>query len=265
MSKNHPLVKGLSSINQQSKPRICIIDIETSPGIAQVWGLFKQNISISQLQEATRVISFAAKWHGEKGVEFFSEFHDGKDQMIRAAHRILSEADVVVHYNGSSFDIKHLNREFWMMNMNPPSPFVQVDLLKAVKKNFRFMSNKLQHVCDQIGIGSKVDTGGHELWAKCMLQDRNAWSKMREYNIHDVALTEKLYDSILPWIDNHPHVGLIAKSTSDSCNRCGSTKLQYRGFAYTRISQYRRFQCTECGGWGKCSARVAKVNTSGIK
>lgn len=246
-------------------PRICIIDIETSPGIAQVWGLFKQNISINQLQEATKVISFAAKWKGKREVMFFSEFHDGRKRMLEAAHRILSEADVVVHYNGSSFDIKHLNREFWLMNMKPPAPFMEVDLLKTVKRHFRFMSNKLQHVCDQKGFGSKFDTGGHELWAKCMLGDRNAWSRMREYNKHDVVLTESLYDSILPWIDNHPHVGLIAKSGKDICNRCGSRNLQYRGFAQTRSSIYRRFQCGSCGGWGKSSSRTIKVNTTGIR
>lgn len=247
------------------QPRICIIDIETSPGIAQVWGLFKQNISINQLQEATRVISFAAKWHGEKGVSFFSEFHNGRKEMIQAAHRILSEADIVVHYNGSSFDIPHLKREFWLQKMQPPAPFLEVDLLKSVKRHFRFMSNKLQHICDQKGIGSKVDTGGHELWAKCMLGDRMAWSRMREYNIHDVELTESLYDSILPWIDNHPSVGLIAKNPEESCNRCGSSHLQYRGLAYTRSIAYRRFQCKECGGWGRASKGVSRVHTSGVK
>lgn len=264
MSKNNRLAKNLSSA-RPAGPRICIIDIETSPGIAQVWGLFKQNISISQLQEATRVISFAAKWHGEKEVMFFSEFHDGRQAMIRAAHKILSEADIVVHYNGSSFDIKHLKREFWLCKMPPPAPFAEVDLLKTVKRHFRFMSNKLQHVCDEKGIGSKVDTGGHELWAKCMLGDSAAWSRMREYNKHDVILTEDLYNSILPWIDNHPHIGLVAKNSNDACNRCGSSSLKYRGYAHTRSATYRRFQCGSCGGWGRGSNRVSKVSTSGIK
>lgn len=246
-------------------PRICIIDIETSPGIAQVWGLFKQNISIGQLQEATRVISFAAKWHGEKEVEFFSEFHHGRRKMIQEAHRILSEADIVVHYNGTSFDIKHLNREFWLAKMKPPAPFLEVDLLKTVKRRFRFMSNKLQHICDQKKIGAKVDTGGHDLWVKCLLRDRDAWNRMREYNKHDVELTEGLYDSILPWIDNHPSRGLIAKIDGDSCNQCGSEELQYRGLAYTKTVAYRRFQCKGCGGWGRGSKRVSRVTTSGIK
>jgi DNA polymerase elongation subunit (family B) len=246
-------------------PRICIIDIETSPGIAHVWGLFKQTIGITQLQEATRVISFAAKWHGEKEVHFFSEFHDGRKKMIQAAHRILSEADIIVHYNGTSFDIPHLKREFWLAKMDPPAPFLEVDLMKAVKRHFRFMSNKLQHVCEQKGLGSKAQTGGHELWVKCLLGDRAAWSLMREYNKHDVVLTEELYNSILPWIDNHPHVGLAARRYEDACNRCGKTNLQYRGYAQTRNTIFRKFQCTDCGGWGRSSKGEVRVKTSGVR
>ena len=246
-------------------PRICIIDIETSPGVAQVWGLFKQNIGLNQLQEATRVISFAAKWKGSKDVMFFSEFHDGRKKMISEAHRILSEADIVVHYNGSSFDIKHLNREFWLAKMPPAAPFLEVDILKAVKRRFRFMSNKLQHVCDQLKIGAKVNTGGHDLWVKCLLGDKAAWDKMRKYNKHDVVLTEELYDSILPWLDNHPHVGLAKLEHRDACNRCGSTSLQYRGTAQTSTIVYKRFQCIQCGGWGRSNSKVTKVSTRGVK
>jgi hypothetical protein len=246
-------------------PKICIIDIETSPNVVHTWGLFKQNIAPNQVQDYTRVISFAAKWLGDKSVEFYSEFHDGHREMIAEAHRILSEADVVVHYNGSEFDIPHLKREFLMYKMPPPAPFSEVDLIKVVKRHFRFMSNRLQHVCEQTGIGSKVKHGGQELWTGCLNGDARSWVKMREYNKHDTVLTEQLYKTLLPWIDNHPHVGLLTRSTEDSCNRCNSTKLEYRGFAYTKNGSYQRFRCTKCNGWGRCSKRFSKVNNSGIK
>lgn len=170
---------------------------------------------MSQLQEATRVISFAAKWYGEDKVHFFSEFHDGRKKMLSAAHKILSEADIVVHYNGTSFDIPHLKREFWLSNINPPAPFIEVDLMRVIKRNFRFMSNKLQHVSEQAKIGSKASNDGHKLWTLCMLKDKSAWEKMKEYNKQDVVLTENLYKSLIPWIDNHPHVGLMLSKDGD--------------------------------------------------
>ena len=246
-------------------PRICTIDIETSPGIAQVWGLFKQTVSLSQLQEATRVISFAAKWRGKDKVHFFSEFHHGSKKMLQAAHEILSEADVVIHYNGTSFDIPHLKREFWLSNMPPPEPFMEIDLMRVIKRNFRFMSNKLQHVSEQIGIGSKIAHEGHKLWTMCLLNDRSAWGRMREYNKQDVALTERLYESLIPWIDNHPHMGLVSREGGESCNKCGSRNIQYRGFAQTRSTLYRKFQCNKCRGWGRVASKSMSIKTMGIK
>jgi len=75
--------------------RLLTLDIETSPNLAHVWGLFKQNIGLNQLMESGQVISFAAKWHGDKKVLFYSDHHNGHDVMVQAAHDLLSEADAV--------------------------------------------------------------------------------------------------------------------------------------------------------------------------
>lgn len=41
--------------------RILTLDLETSPNIAHVWGLWQQNVSLNQLMESTQVISWAGK------------------------------------------------------------------------------------------------------------------------------------------------------------------------------------------------------------
>ena len=87
------------------------IDIETRPNLAHVWGLWDQNVGINQLIEPVEMICFAAKWYHQKSVEFYSVHHDGIDVMRAQAYRLLNEADVIIHYNGRSFDIPHLNRE----------------------------------------------------------------------------------------------------------------------------------------------------------
>ena len=90
--------------------RELIIDIETSPNLAYVWGLFKQNVALNQIEDTGEVISFAAKWRGEKKVHFASTYHDGKEGMLDSAHALLDEADVVIGYNSKGFDMKHLRR-----------------------------------------------------------------------------------------------------------------------------------------------------------
>src|SRR4051812_2425821 len=93
--------------------RTLYLDIETAPHVAHVWGLWNQNVSLAQLQESSRVLCFAAKWRGARSSMFYAEWdNDGADGMLLKAHSLLSAADVVVHYNGASFDIPTLNKEF---------------------------------------------------------------------------------------------------------------------------------------------------------
>jgi hypothetical protein len=243
--------------------RILTLDLETSPNVAHVWGLWQQNVSLSQLIESTQVISWAGKWYDEKKVEFRSTFHDGRPAMIERAHEVLEEADVVVGFNHKSFDMKHLRREFAEASLLPPSPWKDIDLLDVVKKNFRFPSNKLQYVSTALGLKGKVQHSGHELWVRCMAGDEKAWATMRRYNVQDVRLTEQLYDVLKPWIHNHPSVALDLGV--DGCNRCGSQNLQKRGFDTTSLGKFQRFQCQDCGGWLRSGKRLDSVDMRGIR
>ena len=245
--------------------KLLTIDIETSPNLAHVWGLWQQDVGLSQLLEAGEVICFAAKWHGDEEVQFYSTFHSGKEVMVDRAHRLLDEADAVIHFNGARFDVPHLNREFAEAGMTPPSPYAQIDLLKVVKKNFRFPSNKLDYVTKALGLDHKVQHAGHQLWVKCMAGDYQAWEQMKEYNVQDVVITEQLYDRLLPWISGHPSHGLYVEDEDHRCPNCGSTSLERRGFAYTSVSKFQRYQCRNCGRWSRGNKRLEGVDIRGVK
>ena len=245
--------------------RILTLDIESSPNLAHVWGLFKANVSLSQLQESSQIISFAAKWHGERTVEFWSDFHDGHDLMITRAHQLIDEADVLVTYNGISFDRPYLMREFLEAGFDPPSPVKDVDLYRVVKQNFRWPSGKLDYVAQRLGLGGKTKHEGHDLWVKCLAGDPAAWNRMRTYNKRDVVLTEKLYDKLLPWVSGHMHRGLFTDSDRPVCQRCGSERLQRRGLAYTQLGTYPRFQCQGCGGWSRGGKKIDGTDVRAVR
>lgn len=245
--------------------KVLTLDIETSPNVADVWGLFNQNVSLSQLRESTRVICFAAKWRGEPKVEFRSEFHDGRDEMIRRAHALLDEAQVTVTYNGRSFDLPNLRREFLLAGLTPPSPTSDIDLYRVVKSRFRFASGKLDHVAQQLGLGAKAKHEGHELWVRCLAGDEKAWRRMAAYNRQDVRLTERLYERLIPWVKGHPHAGLMSGVEEAVCPRCGSSRLQKRGFAYTPLGVYQQYACQGCGSWSRGGKRLGFVETRGVE
>ena len=233
-----------------NKPKILEIDIETSPHTAYVWGLFKENVPIQRLIETGRVMCFAAKWLGNKEIHFHSEWNDGHENMINRAHELMSEADGIVHYNGNKFDIPTLNKEFVYYKIPPAAPVKHIDLYKVVRSSFRFPSNKLDYVSQQLGLGKKASHEGFELWVKCMNGEEVAQRKMERYNIQDVRLLESLYKRLLPWIQNHPNYALFNPDIKRPvCPNCGSTHQQSRGYYDTKTMRYQRFQCQKCGTW----------------
>lgn len=230
-------------------PKILLLDIESAPNTAYVWGLFKQNISISQIVDSSSVLCWAAKWLGSEEVMFDSVHKSGHKRMLKKIHSLLDKADAVIHYNGTRFDIPTLNKEFIQASMSPPASYKQVDLLKTARKQFRFPSNKLDYVARALGLGKKTSHEGFELWVKCMNKDPDAWVKMEEYNKQDVLLLEKVYERFKPWITGGLNMGIY--SDAPVCSKCGSHNIQKRGFTVTQVSTYQRYQCQDCGGWSQ--------------
>lgn len=230
--------------------KILALDIETAPNTAHVWGLFKQNIGINQILETGRVMCFAAKWVGARGKpRFFSEHGDGHEETIAAAHAWIDEADALLTFNGANFDLPTLNREFIKYKLNPPAPYRHIDLLRVAKRRFRFASNKMDHLADELGLERKINHSGHQLWVDCMKGDKKAWKEMEAYNKQDVVIVEQMYARMLPWIDDHPNYALYVNADYPVCTNCASDNIQSRGVQHNRTLSYLRFQCTDCGTW----------------
>lgn len=239
--------------------KILMLDIETAPNLGYVWQLFNQNLGPKQIVHGTYVLCWAAKWYGDKEVIFDSVHQSTENAMLKGIHKLLNEADVVVHFYGSKFDVPMLNSEFVKMGMKPPSPYKQVDLKKVCADQFRFPSNKLEYVSKALGLGEKIDTD-FKLWTGCMNGDKESWEKMELYNRNDTILLEKLYDKLLPWIKNHPNHGSF-QDNKEVCPNCGGHHYHRRGFAVANLLKYPRFQCQECGRWFRSNEAIPKEKT----
>jgi DNA polymerase elongation subunit (family B) len=226
--------------------KLLLLDIETAPHISATWGLFDQNVALDQLLEPGYTLCWAAKWHGSKEV-MFESIMTGERRMIRRMHRLLDEADAVCHYNGCKFDIPTLNKEFLLQGLRPPAPFKEIDLLRTTRKRFRLASNKLDFVAQALGIGTKTRHKGMALWLGCMKKLKEDWGVMETYNKQDVALLEKVYDRLLPWIVGHPNLSTM--NGAEVCPKCASKNKQARGWAILQAGRYQRYQCNDCGSW----------------
>jgi|SRR3990167_3689441 len=228
-----------------------LLDIETSPHRAYVWGIFKQTIAVNQIEEPGYTLCWSAKWLDKPKVYFSSLYHDGKEKMLHDIHALLDEAEVIIHYNGSNFDIPTLNQEFLVSGLMPPSPSLQIDLLKTVRARFRLPSNSLNYLCRYLGVGEKTAHKGMELWTACMAGDKKAWAVMKEYNINDIKILEAAYNKIKPWVVSHPNHNLFISENDPVCPNCGSVSIQKRGLYHTNAYTYQRFCCNNCGAWSR--------------
>lgn len=227
--------------------RLLTIDIETSPHEVYAWGLNDQNIAINQIKKPGKILCFAAKWLDDSKVIFASAQEMTERQMIRLARDLLSEADGVIGWNSANFDVKWIQGQIVKHGLEPPSPFKHIDLLRTGRSKFKVASNKLDYWAQFLGIGCKAQTGGFDLWKKCMAGCPRAWAKMRRYNIQDTRLTEKVYYRFRPWISNHPNIGVF--DGHHCCPSCGSGKIQSRGHYVTRSRRYAQAQCRSCFTW----------------
>lgn len=227
-----------------SDMKILTLDIETAPNLVYTWGLWNQNVPIKFIVKPTYMLSWAAKWVGKKHVEY----RDVRDKdFLTAVWNLIDEADAIITYNGVSFDMKHLNREFVEAGIAPPFPAQQIDLLSTVRRRFKYPSNKLDYVAGVLLDEHKVETT-IDLWFGCMNGVKKSWNLMKRYNKQDVVLTEKVYQRIKPWILGHPNHGLYVKNQEDPvCRSCGSDDVIAKGWQPTSVSGYQRYRCNNCG------------------
>jgi DNA polymerase elongation subunit (family B) len=241
----------MEKINTSAK--VLILDIETAPISAYVWGIWNQNVGTHQIQSDWFCLTWAAKWLFEDKVYSAKlkpkEVLEQDDKrIIEGIWKLVNEADIVIAHNGEKFDMPKLNSRFIINGLNPPLPYQQIDTLKHIRRQFGFTSNKLDYVNKLLNLERKKETN-FELWERCMKGNANALSEMEDYNVQDVRILEETYLMIRAWIKPHPNMGLfILDEKEHRCPNCGSAELEIMGKTYnTPANVYELMRCSNCG------------------
>jgi DNA polymerase elongation subunit (family B) len=238
-----------------AEPKILYFDIETSLQLVAVFQLGNNDwIDPSSLVTERYIICASWQWEGDKKVHAVSVLdnpsrykkdpHDDY-HVVEALHKVLGEADVIIGHNSDNFDTPYVNTRALYHGFPALPPIASVDTYKVAKAKFRLNSNKLDYIGQFLKVGKKKPTSPG-LWMRVLNGDTKAIKEMIEYNKHDVTLLRDVFMKLKPYVPNHLSRELFGK---EGCPRCGSTKVQYRGYhrAVTRI--YRRLQCQKCFGW----------------
>lgn len=239
--------------------RVATLDIESAPHMAYVWGFYQQNIPASQVIKNRAILSYAYKWLGEDRVYYEESRGRNDKRIVSNVIKVLDEADVVIAHNAKKFDLGVINARAIAHGIKPPSPYKMIDTLLIARDKFKFDMNNLEFLAKYLGCtpkGKHKKFPGFELWIQLWANNPEAWEELREYNIQDVLTLEEVYLKMRPWIDKHPNAGLYNIGEEPVCPKCGSKHIHYRGYTHTGVSRFRRFQCQDCGGWGRLRSNV---------
>lgn len=235
----------------KKSPKILLLDIETSPMMSFHWGLFDQNIALNQVKEHTYILSWSAKWLGQKEIMYMDNrnakhFSDDK-KVVEGLVKLLDQCDYAVGHNIKRFDNKKINYRCIVHGIKKPSSYDLIDTLTIAKRSFAFDSNKLEHLAKILKVKNKKMTkrefAGFDLWLECMAGNRRAWNEMKEYNIQDTITLEDIYHKLQPWAKE---VNFMHITETIECG-CGSDHLTKHSKKTNKTGVYQRWQCQSCG------------------
>ncbi len=262
-------VRNTSSENHNRSAKVLLLDIETS--LMKFYGFSPKTEYIPHelMIQDWSVICWGAKWLFEP--EIMGEVVTPEESMAREDKRILEpiwdlidKASIVVTQNGINFDMKKLRSRFLLNRMNPFSPVQQVDTLKVSREVFGWSYNRLDFLGMKFGIGQKSDMAIED-WIHCSEGSQEHLTKMFEYCKRDVApLLEDVYLRMLPWIQNHPNLGIYTNHDRDVCPKCESTELEWGKPYPTPEGLWNGFRCQSCGSVGRGKGKKNKLKSSNV-
>jgi DNA polymerase elongation subunit (family B)/uncharacterized C2H2 Zn-finger protein len=248
-------------------PNILVLDIETAPIKASIWGLWNQNIYIDQIISNWFMLTWSASWLGSP--DMMSDKLTGKESLeeddsriVKSLWHLLNDADIIIAHNGKKFDIPKIKARCLIHGLLPTSFYQQIDTLLVARKEFGFSSNKLDALAKQLGVGCKIKTT-FELWTRCINGDESALEEMSTYNNEDVRVLEKVYLKLRPYIKNHPNVTLYDDDiTTHRCPTCGEIGLHEEDYYYTTVGQFQVYRCESCGALSRSRKAIKRGVTT---
>lgn len=169
--------------------------------------------------------------------------------LMKETYKIMCDADVVVGHYSSRFDAPYINSRLLHHNLKPIPPIPHIDTWRVARYQLKLNSNRLQSVCEFFNLEDKTPVKGPH-WIKAMAGNKTSLKYVIDHCRQDIVTLEQAYKKLLPVIPKHPNVNLVDERTN-ACPRCGSQKLQKRGFSIAQTRKSIRFQCQDCGGWAR--------------
>jgi len=215
-----------------------------------------------------RMLCFAYQWSDEKRINLETirdtkAFKNGKPwedgELIRKAHKVLIQADGLVHHFGDRFDLKFFKTRLIELGLYFP-PVHTVDTWKVAKKHLLLQSNRMANIADFLGGEQKTGIKKRE-WVKSNGYHEPSLKKLEAYCKQDVKTLRGVYEKLKPYCNN---VNMNLFVPDEGCPTCSSKRIISNGIRATPAVSYRRLNCQECGTWFKGPVTAVRAKNRGF-
>lgn len=238
---------------KKTMPKILLFDTETAPLAGWVFNRWNQNIGLDNTIHEWFMICWSAKWLYGNNIMYDcltpeEAIAQDDSRIMKSIWALFNEADIIIAHNLKKADRAWCNTRFIINGLKPPKPYLMIDTLDVVKKQFGFSSNKLDALAGYFGIEHKIKTD-FDLWKGCLFGDSECLDNMVKYNIKDTEILEEVYLKLLPWIPNHPNIANLVDSSKVMCSNCGCEdyEILFGEYYYTSVNKYQLYRCKKCG------------------
>jgi uncharacterized protein YprB with RNaseH-like and TPR domain len=169
--------------------------------------------------------------------------------LLQKVVEIMEDADVLVGHYSTGFDYPFVQTRCLMHKMPPIPKPIQIDTWRIAKYQLALNSNKLANIAKALGCDEQKSSLPPYIWRRAKAHDLEALKLISEYNIQDVRTQRAITEKLMPLANGMPNWSLLVDSEQPRCSSCGSTNLNYRGYALTKLFKFRRLRCMDCGKW----------------
>jgi DNA polymerase elongation subunit (family B) len=216
-------------------PKILIWDIETT------------NLKA----DFGKLLCYKAQWYGDDKIiggtiRHTKAFKAGRfwedKELVLELHKLLTQADCLVHHFGDRFDLKFFKTRLIELGLYFPN-VKTVDTWKVAKKHLLLQSNRMGNIAEFLG-GEQKSSVPKKVWIQANMGHAPSIRLLENYCEQDVRTLAGIYKKLLPYTRTINHNLFYAEQ---GCPGCSSKQLIKNGFRYTNAGKIQRYQCTDCG------------------
>lgn len=219
-------------------------DIETSPNIGLFWQPgYKLSISYENIIKERAIICICYKWQGKRVQSLTWDKNQCDKKMIAQFAKIMMEADELVAHNGDQFDVKWIRGRALFHGISLPPDLITIDTCKLARQHFNLNSNRLDYIAKYLGVGEKIHTE-FQMWKDILLErDSRALAKMVRYCNRDVAVLERVYKKMKPYVKSR----LAYTDDRTACPECGGNMVVNQQRTLASGARKTALRCVVCG------------------